>query len=144
MAVFVLLNGVPKGIRTPVTAVKGRCPWPLDDGDTGGARRDRTADLNTASVALSQLSYGPITQWSANYNHAGRAPQPLAAIIFPVPCRGPPRRCPGPAPTDTDASASSIPARPRLRIAAARHPIPAPVDDSAAQDNTRRWEYLAR
>ena len=26
----------------------------------GGARRDRTADLNTASVALSQLSYGPI------------------------------------------------------------------------------------
>ncbi len=28
-------NGVPKGIRTPVTAVKGRCPGPLDDGDTG-------------------------------------------------------------------------------------------------------------
>ena len=26
----------------------------------GGARRDRTADLNTASVALSQLSYSPI------------------------------------------------------------------------------------
>ncbi len=25
----------------------------------GGARRDRTVDLNTASVALSQLSYGP-------------------------------------------------------------------------------------
>lgn len=25
----------------------------------GGAKRDRTADLNTASVALSQLSYGP-------------------------------------------------------------------------------------
>lgn len=24
---------VPKGIRTPVTAVKGRCPEPLDDGD---------------------------------------------------------------------------------------------------------------
>ncbi len=28
------MYGVPKGIRTPVTAVKGRCPWPLDDGDT--------------------------------------------------------------------------------------------------------------
>ena len=27
------LAGVPKGIRTPVTAVKGRCPRPLDDGD---------------------------------------------------------------------------------------------------------------
>ena len=25
----------------------------------GGAKRDRTADLHTASVALSQLSYGP-------------------------------------------------------------------------------------
>ena len=27
--------------------------------EVGGARRDRTADLNTASVALSQLSYSP-------------------------------------------------------------------------------------
>ncbi len=28
-----LIDGVPKGIRTPVTAVKGLCPRPLDDGD---------------------------------------------------------------------------------------------------------------
>jgi hypothetical protein len=28
--------------------------------NSGGARRVRTADLNTASVALSQLSYGPL------------------------------------------------------------------------------------
>jgi hypothetical protein len=27
--------------------------------EIGGAKRDRTADLNTASVALSQLSYSP-------------------------------------------------------------------------------------
>jgi hypothetical protein len=27
------IYGVPKGIRTPVAAVKGRCPRPLDDGD---------------------------------------------------------------------------------------------------------------
>ncbi len=27
--------GVPKGIRTPVTTVKGSCPRPLDDGDLG-------------------------------------------------------------------------------------------------------------
>ena len=69
--------GVPRGSRTPVAAVKGRCPRPLDDGDgflnagraglpsgrplswCGGARRDRTADLYNAIVALSQLSYGP-------------------------------------------------------------------------------------
>jgi hypothetical protein len=31
------LIGVPKGIRTPVTAVKGRCPRPLDDGDADEA-----------------------------------------------------------------------------------------------------------
>ena len=53
--------GVPWGSRTPVAAVKGRCPRPLDEGDgIGGARRDRTADLYNAIVALSQLSYGPI------------------------------------------------------------------------------------
>src|ERR1700691_5726183 len=64
-------SGVPRGIRTPVASVKGMCPRPLDDGDaglkstrlgvrrTGGARRDRTADLLHAMQALSQLSYGP-------------------------------------------------------------------------------------
>ena len=72
-----LLSGVPTGIRTPVSTVKGWCPRPLDDGDAvklvpypgrpncqdiGGARRDRTADLLHAMQALSQLSYGP-TGW---------------------------------------------------------------------------------
>src|SRR5215813_7825053 len=54
--------GVPTGIRTPVTAVKGRCPRPLDDGDcgsVGGGNRDRTGDLLHAMQALSQLSYTP-------------------------------------------------------------------------------------
>ena len=55
------VSGVPKGIRTPVTAVKGRCPRPLDDGDSNftGARRDRTADPLHAMQVLSQLSYSP-------------------------------------------------------------------------------------
>ena len=68
-----IANGVPKGIRTPVTAVKGRCPGPLDDGDagqknsveSGGARRSRTADLLHAMQALYQLSYSP-TQEARN------------------------------------------------------------------------------
>ena len=59
--------GVPNEIRTRVTAVKGRCPRPLDDGDCdfktvlfGGDKRDRTADLLHAMQALSQLSYTPV------------------------------------------------------------------------------------
>ena len=32
---FIVEYGVPKGIRTPVAAVKGQCPRPLDDGDEG-------------------------------------------------------------------------------------------------------------
>ena len=65
--IFKIENGVPTGIRTPVTAVKGRCPRPLDDRDLlrqhklkfGGAKQDRTADLYNAIVALYQLSYDP-------------------------------------------------------------------------------------
>ncbi len=57
------MNGVPKGIRTPVAAVKGQCPRPLDDRDKqyllGGAKRDRTAHLLHAMQALYQLSYSP-------------------------------------------------------------------------------------
>ncbi len=61
IAATVTKSGVPTGIRTPVSTVKGWCPRPLDDGDKqiGGARRDRTADLLHAMQALSQLSYGP-------------------------------------------------------------------------------------
>ena len=67
---FYRISGVPTGIRTPVTAVKGRCPRPLDDGDaiargaknkpkTGGAKRSRTADPLHAMQVLYQLSYSP-------------------------------------------------------------------------------------
>ena len=55
----------PRGFEPLLPALKAGVLGRLDDGDynyaikNGGARRDRTADLNTASVALSQLSYGP-------------------------------------------------------------------------------------
>ena len=38
-------SGIPKGIRTPVTAVKGRCPRPLDDRDTKTTKQNLTACL---------------------------------------------------------------------------------------------------
>ncbi len=41
--------GVPDGIRTRVTAVKGRCPGPLDDGD---ASQVEQISLNTPPSRL--------------------------------------------------------------------------------------------
>ena len=55
--------GIPKGIRTPVAAVKGRCPRPtrrwgrLRDGEPGGGR---THDHLIKSQVLYQLSYRPL------------------------------------------------------------------------------------
>src|SRR6202521_2992573 len=40
-----LRAGVPSGIRTRVTAVKGRCPRPLDDGDFGGKTEGFSTNL---------------------------------------------------------------------------------------------------
>ena len=48
-------NGVPKGIRTPVAAVKGRCPRPLDDRDcklNGAPEKSRTPDPLVRSQVL--------------------------------------------------------------------------------------------
>ncbi len=61
-------NGVPKGSRTPVTAVKGRCPRPLDDGDnlmrlSRGARIVSTYGLLSSAISnfvSNSLIYGMI------------------------------------------------------------------------------------
>src|SRR5262245_3207583 len=93
------VRGVPMGIRTPVTAVKGRCPRPLDDGDldfflltvylsasaggrSGGGNRDRTGDLLHAMQALSQLSYTP-TQGCELYQ-GNRALSRSSTRFFPA------------------------------------------------------------
>ena len=47
---------------------------------SGGARRDRTADLNTASVALSQLSYSPtLDPTNAGAGHTTDTAKPCQA-----------------------------------------------------------------
>ena len=42
--------GVPDGIRTRVTAVKGRCPGPLDDGDAASRPRSHQTAANFQST----------------------------------------------------------------------------------------------
>ena len=37
-------DGVPKGIRTPVSTVKGWCPGPLDDGDRTERKSKNTGE----------------------------------------------------------------------------------------------------
>ena len=58
----------------------GNCLMAISGSLYGGAKRDRTADLHTASVALSQLSYGPVNNGNAadqvarcgrEYSHEG-------------------------------------------------------------------------
>src|SRR5689334_24683158 len=49
-------------------------------GGSGGAKRDRTADLYNAIVALSQLSYGP-NLWNTHVDGRSRR------IVFRVSCR---------------------------------------------------------
>ena len=48
MIILKIIYGVPNEIRTRVTAVKGRCPRPLDDGDS---KRER---LNTFTSKKNQ------------------------------------------------------------------------------------------
>ena len=50
----------------------------------GGAKRDRTADLNTASVALSQLSYSPVLcgEDYTRFTFQCKRIQPLSSLLI--------------------------------------------------------------
>ena len=50
-----LFNGAPKGSRTPVAAVKGRCPRPLDDGDVLRLSLGLTKTITICRVAVTTM-----------------------------------------------------------------------------------------
>ena len=53
------IRDTPKGIRTPVASVKGRCPRPLDDGGEASITLARKNRMGRVSAALSMDgSYG--------------------------------------------------------------------------------------
>ena len=60
-------SGVPKGIRTPVTAVKGRCPRPLDDGDLLKIQR-KLLNINSSLKAVNSL-FVKLRTFSPRRNH---------------------------------------------------------------------------
>lgn len=52
--------GVPKGIRTPVAAVKGRCPRPLDDGDKK-LEAEQISYIQLAQSATNTFNWASLT-----------------------------------------------------------------------------------
>ncbi len=72
------INGVPDGIRTRVTAVKGRCPGPLDDGDADTILQ--TADPGRPPPWEGRASlHAPGTPDNRSGRCAGRDPGRLGA-----------------------------------------------------------------
>ena len=78
IANFIKEDGVPTGIRTPVTAVKGRCPRPLDDGDL--LRKHVQVSINKIKgnfLILKIISINPFSGW-VTVQH-----QPLESVEKP-------------------------------------------------------------
>src|SRR5213082_1287688 len=67
--------GVPKGIRTPVTAVKGRCPGPLDDGDTAAPRQAGAEDYTACARRTMRKAHPRARPPAVDSRRAAREPQ---------------------------------------------------------------------
>src|SRR5262249_32412717 len=81
--------GVPNGIRTRVTAVKGRCPRPLDEGAAGG--REKGAPPRSGKQRSPAITAGIVVCGSSSLNPP-RA-HPRSALRFArSPARGRKRR----------------------------------------------------
>src|SRR5215469_2960355 len=70
-------GGVPKGIRTPVTAVKGRCPRPLDDGDATAGRWGSRTWPGKKQPCWSDLAAG-----SGHANPQGHPKKAIALLLL--------------------------------------------------------------
>src|SRR5262245_11335829 len=63
MSIFAGWRSDPKGTRTPVTAVKGRCPRPLDDGAGGQGVRSQGSGFRPSGRPRAVTACG-IAVWS--------------------------------------------------------------------------------
>jgi hypothetical protein len=52
-----LFKNTPKGNRTPVTGLRTRCPWPLDDGGKGKSKI-KTQKSKMAALGLEPRTLG--------------------------------------------------------------------------------------
>src|SRR6201985_708896 len=77
----------PNGMRTRVTAVKGRCPGPLDDRGKAGQYRDCHRAAEGKLVAdLERGGYCPQSKWSLAFNVSVKAREPAWLFARFRPC----------------------------------------------------------
>ena len=62
------VRGTPKGIRTPVAAVRGRCPRPLDHGGIGCGIRIRTLTIRVRVVGATVTPFRNIPGFTDNHS----------------------------------------------------------------------------
>ncbi len=78
----VAICGVPKGIRTPVTAVKGRCPGPLDDGDPAARELRREQPVLPLRRGTARLHARRLVNNASLGPQAHMCPRPSALADF--------------------------------------------------------------